>query len=150
FRGRGHNIPFKDNTFNLVIMLEVIEHIPILLSALNEITRVLKNDGKLIIVDRNKFSFNNRRFLVPNLLVKRYHEIKNEWMYPNDFPYRERWFNPYAIHKILKEYFKDSEYEYVLSDGERQRWWHAIFRAIPQIRHFVLWHSTNKYSKNSG
>ncbi|GEM_PF-1016958 len=146
-KAEAYQMPFKDDTFDIVVMLEVFEHIPDPHSALREITRVLKNDGKLIVVDRNKFSLNNRRFLVPNLLIKRYHELKNEWMYPKDFPYRERWFDPGRVHRTFRRYFKDAGYEYIISDGERKRWWHFVFKLVPQTRHFVLWHGRRKHKR---
>ena len=138
-------LPFGSKTFDVVFAVEVIEHLPDLKGFFEEASRVLKDEGRLIIIDRNKFSLNNRRFMAPNLLIKKYHEMKNEWMYPNNFPFRERWFNPHSISKLFIKYFSNSGYEYVLSDGERTKWWHLIFRMIPQARHFVLWHGKNKY-----
>ena len=43
------NIPFKDNQFDQVIILDVLEHIKNHEKTLNEIKRVLKKHGKLII-----------------------------------------------------------------------------------------------------
>ncbi len=143
-KAEAYAIPFKSNYFDAVVLLEVIEHIPDLSRALKEISRVIKSDGKLVIVDRNKFSLNNRRCLVPNLLVKRYHELKNEWMYPRDFGYREIWFNPRRVKKLLAGYFWQNSYSYVLSDGEQKCWWHFIFRLIPCTRHFTLWSGEDK------
>lgn len=139
------HLPFGPKTFDVVFSVEVIEHLPDLKGFFDEARRVLKDNGRLIIIDRNKFSINNRRFMAPNLLIKKYHEMKNEWMYPSDFPFRERWFDPRSIGRLFMEYFGDSGYEYVLSDGERTRWWHFVFKFIPQTRHFVLWHGKNKY-----
>jgi GT2 family glycosyltransferase/ubiquinone/menaquinone biosynthesis C-methylase UbiE len=148
-KAEAYKIPFKDNTFDAVILLEVAEHIPSLQIALKEFERVLKAEGKLVIVDRNKFSLNNRRFLVPNLIIKRYHELKNEWMYPRDFPYREIWFNPWGLARKLKDNFYEVKYEYIVSDGERNKWWHMIFKILPQARHFVLWQAIGKNTVGS-
>lgn len=137
-------IPFKSGSFDVVVLLEVLEHIPQPTVVFEELSRVLKNDGLLIIVDRNKFSLNNRRFLVPNMVIKRYHELKNEWMYPRNFPFREIWFNPRYICKCFNRYFITAGYDYIISDGERKKWWHIIFEVIPQTRHFVLWHGRGK------
>lgn len=144
FKAEAYSIPFKSNTFDALVLLEVIEHIPQLERAIKEMARVLTPEGRLVIVDRNKFSLNNRRFLVPNLIIKRYHELKNEWMYPRDFPYREIWFNPTRVRKLLCRYFDVSEYSYILSGGEIIKAWHAIFRLIPQIRYFTLWRGQYK------
>jgi ubiquinone/menaquinone biosynthesis C-methylase UbiE len=43
-------IPFKDNTFDTIFMTDVIEHVLDTDSILNEINRVLKNNGTLIII----------------------------------------------------------------------------------------------------
>ena len=144
FKAEAYSIPFKSNTFDALVLLEVIEHIPQLERAIKEMARVLTPEGRLVIVDRNKFSLNNRRFLVPNLIIKRYHELKNEWMYPRDFPYREIWFNPARVRELLSRYFDVSEYSYILSGGEIIKAWHAIFRLIPQIRYFTLWRGQYK------
>ena len=140
----AYNIPFGDNTFDIIYLMEVIEHIPDLEAMFAEAVRVLKENGKLIIVDRNLFSLNNKKAFVPNLLIKRYHELRNEWMYPRDFPYREKWFIACKIHAIFKRYFTRSGYEYILSDGEVQRWWHVMFKLIPPLRYFTLWYGANK------
>jgi len=49
------NLPFKDNTFDLVLFTDVIEHIPenTELRALSEIYRVLKLGGRLILTTPN-------------------------------------------------------------------------------------------------
>lgn len=43
--GDAHNLPFKDEMFNAVFALEVLEHVFEPLKALREIKRVLKHDG---------------------------------------------------------------------------------------------------------
>jgi len=46
--GSIENIPFKDKTFDIVIALEVIEHVPNVQQSFLEIKRVLKKKGLLI------------------------------------------------------------------------------------------------------
>ncbi len=46
-------LPFKDNSFDLVTMLHVLEHIKNDIGALNEIYRVLKKDGHTLLVTPN-------------------------------------------------------------------------------------------------
>jgi SAM-dependent methyltransferase len=41
-------LPFKDNSFDIVVMAEVLEHLPYPMITLKEIKRILKNDGKFI------------------------------------------------------------------------------------------------------
>lgn len=48
-RGDMHNLPFKSNRFDHVVINHVLEHSEHPLSVLNDIHRVLKSKGKLII-----------------------------------------------------------------------------------------------------
>jgi ubiquinone/menaquinone biosynthesis C-methylase UbiE len=49
--GKAENIPFPDNFFDIVLAVMTFHHLESLEVSLKEIARVLKNDGKLIIVD---------------------------------------------------------------------------------------------------
>lgn len=52
----GVKIPFDDETFDVVLMFDVIEHIPrVHLFIKNEISRVLKKDGFFIFQTPNKY-----------------------------------------------------------------------------------------------
>ena len=57
-------LPFKDNTFDLIVSLEVIEHIWNTDHFLNEISRVLKTEGYLIISTPN---YNYYKFRMTHL-----------------------------------------------------------------------------------
>lgn len=46
--GSIENIPFRDEKFEIVVALEVIEHVPDVLKSFSEIRRVLKKKGYLI------------------------------------------------------------------------------------------------------
>lgn len=58
-------IPFKDSSFDLVCSADLIEHIPNLSKALDEMERVLKRNGTLVIqfpnLFSNVFSFNYQK-----------------------------------------------------------------------------------------
>lgn len=45
----GHALPFPDETFNTVMSVSVLEHIPDVRTVLEEIARVLKPEGRLVI-----------------------------------------------------------------------------------------------------
>lgn len=49
-----HKMPFKDNTFDSVICTEVIEHVPNLDQGFEEMKRVTKKSGKIIITFPNE------------------------------------------------------------------------------------------------
>lgn len=52
--GRGENIPFKDNEFDLVLMCSVVEHVDDFDKTIKEAKRVLKSGGQLMITSVNK------------------------------------------------------------------------------------------------
>lgn len=56
-QGSVFNLPFKDKNFDLVIFSEVLEHIRGSEAALEEIKRIKKNDGCLIISTPQKYNF---------------------------------------------------------------------------------------------
>lgn len=45
----AQNIPFKDKTFDKIVMIEILEHIPNTHKTLKEISRILKDNGSLCI-----------------------------------------------------------------------------------------------------
>jgi len=53
--GDVHQLPFKNNTFDYAISTEAFHHYGNQLQALQEMVRVTKKDGKVIIVDINFF-----------------------------------------------------------------------------------------------
>jgi len=62
--GSAEKIPFKNNAFDLIIMLDTLEHVIDRNRALSEINRVLKPDGTAIITVPNTWSyFYTRSFL---------------------------------------------------------------------------------------
>lgn len=50
----AHKLPFEDNSFDLVIIFEAIYYFPIIQDVLDEVNRVLRKGGKLIISTVNK------------------------------------------------------------------------------------------------
>ncbi len=133
------SLPFPNETFDLVYAVEVIEHLPFLKKSIQEMFRVLKPGGILILLDRNRFSINQHRFLVPNLWIKRWHELKNHWIYPNNFPFREQWFTKLQIEKLLRPHSRSVESTRPLSDGEKKCAWRYVFEKGPVFRLFILW-----------
>lgn len=63
----GKKLPFRANTFDAVLSLEVIEHAPDPILMLKEIQRVLKKNGILIITTPNKWWPIETHFKLPFL-----------------------------------------------------------------------------------
>lgn len=62
--GDAENLPFKDNTFDLVYSWGVIHHTPDTQKAIDEIHRTLKPGGKAIVMVYHKFSLLVLRILL--------------------------------------------------------------------------------------
>ena len=62
-RGSVYDLPFKTDTFGTVLLLEVIEHLKRPWRALQEIHRVLKPGGKIIVLFPNDRTFKVAWFL---------------------------------------------------------------------------------------
>lgn len=56
-QGDIYNIEYNNNSFDFILMAEVIEHLEYPMHALNEINRVLKHNGKLLITFPNYYNF---------------------------------------------------------------------------------------------
>ena len=102
--GSATALPFPDNSFYYVICVEVLEHIPDTQLAISEMYRVLKPEGKLIIIDKNISSLHYLYF-IPTVLWKWWKETNGQWMYPVNFPFREKYFSPAGLTQLLKQYF---------------------------------------------
>ena len=137
-------LPFEDGVFDVVYTVEVIGHLPLFKKSVEEMFRVLKRGGSLIIVDRNRFSLSQKRFLAPNFLIKRWHEFKDHWIYPKGFPFKEKWFSKQALARILHGYCVNVAAFHIESDGEKKCLWHILFDKIPMLRAFILWKGVKK------
>lgn len=80
------SLPFKDNSFDLIVCSEVLEHVPEWLKAISEFHRLLKPSGDLIISTPNKYSMYGLTRYTGRLLVgskhpydkwKSYFELRN-------------------------------------------------------------------------
>jgi ubiquinone/menaquinone biosynthesis C-methylase UbiE len=56
-QGDAQSLPFADNSFDVVVSCETIEHLPHVQSALNDMHRVTRPGGKLFLTTPNYFNF---------------------------------------------------------------------------------------------
>jgi ubiquinone/menaquinone biosynthesis C-methylase UbiE len=122
FRGGSATaLPYPAASFDCVICIEVLEHIPETETAIRELTRVLKPGGRLVIIDKNIFSLHPAYF-VPTALWKYAAERRDKWLYPHDFPFKERYFSPAKLRRLIAKYCALSEVRYLrYESGNHQR-----------------------------
>ena len=111
-RASATNLPFRNNTFDSLICVEVLEHIPDTEGAIREMMRVLKKGGRFVIIDKNILSLHFKYF-IPTFLWKRFLEFINRWMYPRGFPFREKYFVPWRLKQLLKKYCLRTEIRFI-------------------------------------
>lgn len=76
-------IPFKDNTFDIVTLLAVLEHLEKPLDAINEIHKVLKPNGLILITVPSKYAKPALEFLSYKLNIIDKNEILDHKQYFN-------------------------------------------------------------------
>jgi SAM-dependent methyltransferase len=79
----AEDLPIKDGKLDIVILIEVIEHIKNDEKAISEISRVLGEKGRLILSTPNKIKV------------------------PNENPFHFRHYEPVLLEGILRKYFKN-------------------------------------------
>ncbi len=92
-QGSAYKIPMSDQSAEILITIEVLQHVKDIDKALLEINRVLKDDGVLIIGERNRWSGLG--------LLKPFLERMNKWMYISDSPFREKWYSKNKWKELL-------------------------------------------------
>jgi 2-polyprenyl-6-hydroxyphenyl methylase/3-demethylubiquinone-9 3-methyltransferase len=98
-RGTGENLPFQDNSFDVVFCCDVLEHVSDLPKVIAEISRVLKNEGVFI------YDTFNRTILSKIGVIK----IMQEW---------ERWaIMPPNLH-VWEMFIKPDEIKYLLQKNQ--------------------------------
>lgn len=82
------NLPFRDNTFDVVFLIEVIEHIPDKYRVFRELRRVTKNNGQIIVTTPNSncmtLKFHNKLLNLGLRMFKRKIFDKDEYCNMNE------------------------------------------------------------------
>lgn len=127
--GSVTNIPLKTNSFDYVFCIDVLQHVPDIKKAIEELHRILKRGGKLIIIDKNKFGL-HKKYLIPKCIIQKYRE-STEVRYSS---FKERWFQPEKLKKDIIKYFDNAKYEYLIENNKN-----SIFKLFPKLNHYVAW-----------
>jgi len=113
-------MPFADNSFDLVICTEVIEHCENPVEALKELKRILKKDGYLIISAPNYFNFAG---LYKSISEKMFNRLWDAW------GNHENGVENFITCNKLKKYFNNLNLE-IIADrgGDLIRSWLPFFK----------------------
>ncbi|MBI2578010.1 MAG: class I SAM-dependent methyltransferase [Candidatus Wildermuthbacteria bacterium] len=130
--GSVANLPFPDNTFDTVICIETLEHIPDTKKAIAEMVRVAKPHAQILIVDKNIFSLHEKLF-IPSVAIKWWAELNGKWFYPRSFPFREKWFTSIAVRHLLLEHVSSVDSEYLRAKHN------VILKFLPFFNLFIAW-----------
>jgi 2-polyprenyl-3-methyl-5-hydroxy-6-metoxy-1,4-benzoquinol methylase len=97
---KGQALPYSADTFDVVNLMEVIEHIPagLIASVLVEIRRVIRPNGVLIVS-------------TPNYPIKRFYDLYDalvfgKWKRLKDDPTHVTFYNHARVHRLLSTYFR--------------------------------------------
>ena len=78
------NIPYADNTFSVVYTCEALEHAVDINNSIKEMVRVTKNDGYIVVIDKNDESYGTLEI--------------GDW---------EQWLNENELEMIMEQYCKE-------------------------------------------
>lgn len=97
--GNGKTIPLDDNTCDVVISFETIEHIDKYLGFIKEINRVLKNDGLFILSTPNKIEFPKSN----HYHVHEFVENELDSLLSKFFKYSKKYYQTTWLYNLLSE-----------------------------------------------
>lgn len=153
--GSATDLPFKDEEFDCVYSIETFEHIPDTEKGISEACRVLKKRGKIIVIDKHILGLNSN-FLVPNFIRKPILEKRNKWMYPKNFPFKEKYFIKKDLDKYLALYCRENYTEYLPGFRVGPKTWklaerypklvkikilttNFVYKIFPFTSHYIAW-----------
>jgi SAM-dependent methyltransferase len=141
------NLPFEDKTFDVVLLIGVIEHIHNQKKILDELNRILKNDGHFIVAVPGKhifsfLDFGNWKFIFPRL-----HKIYVELVHGKEL-YKERFVDckngligDIEIEKKWHEHFSHSSLEALLNKSnftiDEKDGFGLFFRVIHNLKYVI-------------
>lgn len=109
-QGNIENMPYADQMFDLILLNEVLEHVPDHNKGLEEIYRILKPGGKLVLFSPNRiYPFETHGVFLKGtsrLVSKAFPFMPYIPLFIGNiiFDYRARNYFPYELRKLLKEH----------------------------------------------
>jgi len=103
--GDGMNIPFKDNSFDVVICNHIYEHVPDSKKLMDEIHRVLKKGGFCYFSAGNRFTFMEQHYKLPllswfpNWIGNYYLRLTGKGKF-----YEEKHFSYWKIRELIRKF----------------------------------------------
>ncbi len=143
FCGSATDLPFSNESFDIVYSVETFEHVPNTEKAISEACRVLKKGGKIIIIDKNYFGL-NPNLLIPTPIDKLYKELTNQWMYKRKFEFREKYFIKSSLDKYLQKYCSLKETIYLPGFRPGQKL-HKLAKKYPRLVKVKIWLTNTTY-----
>lgn len=135
--GSISSLPFDNASVDGVLCSEVLEHVIDVDMAIAEMFRVLKYGGIALILDKSIYGFHHQRFKwYPYGIEKRYKEQTDQWMYPKDFFFRERRFDPWRMKRRLAHKFSSVDMKFIPYDATPESF---VCRFFPFLRQTVVW-----------
>lgn len=112
----GRRLPFESNSFDYVVMNQVLEHVDDREPLITEVARVLKSDGLALFSFPNRFAFNRPHGLprwlsfLPKTIGERIARVmltnkKSEYYEAGIFP-----LSPIGARRLLETSFREVEY----------------------------------------
>lgn len=121
YKSYAEKLPFKDNQFDIIYCLTVLEHVQSVEKSILEMKRVLKTNGKIYIKCPNYLSFYEGHYKIfwmpffPKKLAKLYLKIRKR---PSEFIESINYVSPNLFKKIFKKY--NFKHRFINQDIKRQ------------------------------
>ncbi|MBI2589457.1 methyltransferase domain-containing protein [Candidatus Berkelbacteria bacterium] len=139
-------LPFEDESFDAVICIEVLEHVPELERALKELGRVLRPGGSLVVIDKNRAGL-HPEWPYPAALYKWWGERRGRWMYSLDAPIQETWFTASGLKDMLAKQVGPTEVSFPRRFTRTLT--ARLTRLLPLLSYDLLWHSQKRVKNTS-
>jgi len=117
------------------ICIEVLEHVPHTRHGIEELSRVMKPGGRLILIDKNIFGL-HPQWCFPAGLYKLIKEQTGRWMYPRNGPFQERWFSGRGLRQLMRPHFSTVEVIPASRSGTRLR---TLRNMFPMLSFDLVW-----------